>query len=77
MSHRRRSVRLSRAALLRLLVVGLVLALLPSSPSGAAEPMQDGALSVTSMSTEHRARPLGIDNRAPRLAWMLSGTRRG
>lgn len=70
-------LRTGRRVLLPILVVGLVVALLPSSPSGAAEPVQDGALSVTSMSTEHRVRPLGIDNRAPRLAWLLSGSRRG
>jgi len=69
-------VRVRRGVILRILVIGLVAALLPSSPSGAAQ-VRAGALSVTTTSTDHRATPLGIDNPAPRLSWQLAGSRRG
>src|SRR5918999_1767115 len=57
-----------------LVLVALLIGLAPA-PAGADS--REGDLRVTDLRTEHADNPLGIDQRRPRLSWVLGSSERG
>jgi len=53
------------------LLLALALAVAPASRAGAQE------FHVERLRTEYATNPIGIDESAPRMSWMLHATRRG